>query len=186
MSHFENQNFPLKTSISSSFVSGFQKCHLFCRTTEIPTIDFHKMTSLPLPGRWAIAQPKIKILAWHFVQLLLARSSIVYIPFFISSTFWILLVFVLWKIEILIFKGQKPEISKIRDGRLVERVMSHLLVFLIAFYLKILRSRSLSKLAVFRPKIAWHNVTKTPFFENFSIGFKLLFQNAKLMLNKVS
>ena len=61
-SNFENHF--LNMPILSSFVSGFQKCHLFCRTVirNSKNLVSKKVTSLPLLGFWAIEQPKIQIL----------------------------------------------------------------------------------------------------------------------------
>ena len=65
-----------------SFVLLYDECKFQNRVS--------KNTSLPSIGFWAIAQQKIKILAWNFVKPLVTHSSITYIPFFgISIKFWI-------------------------------------------------------------------------------------------------
>ena len=83
-SNFENRNLFWKTYLSCPVLSQDSK-NVICfilRPLEIPKIEFKVVTSLPLPGFWTIAQPKIKILARNFVQLSLAHSSNIYISFF--------------------------------------------------------------------------------------------------------
>ena len=71
----------------------------------------------------------------------------------------------------MIFLGQKPKILKIRDNIFPE-CFWHLLAFLLAFCFKTLHSRSHWKLAVFLPKIEWHDVTEMPFSQNLFDGFR--------------
>ena len=141
------------------------------------------MTSLPLLGFWAFAQPNIKILAWNFVHRLVAHSSIIYIiHFYIYKTSFLGHLFL--KNQNLDFGAQKPQISKIRDSHFAEPVIWHPSVFFFAFYFKTLHSRSIWMLAVFRHKIAWHDVAKASFSQNDSTDFaENLCIGAKLMLN---
>ena len=62
----------------------------------------------------------------------------------------------------------------------------YFLYLLVAFYFGILHSRSIWMCADFRPEIAWHDVTKTPFLKSFWTDFaEIVFEDAKLMLNEV-
>ena len=117
-------------------------------------------------GCRAIEQPKIKILAWNLVHMLVAHNSIIHIPFFISIIALIFghLFLINWN---LIFEGQKPKISKIWDSHFAERVIWHLLVFGVAFNFKILHSRSNW---FFDTK--WREVTKTPLSQKLLNGFR--------------
>ena len=83
-SKFENENFLLKTYLSPPVWFQDSK-NVICFVlphSEILKIGFQKVASLPLPGFWTITQPKIKILAWIFVHLLLAHISVIRIPVF--------------------------------------------------------------------------------------------------------
>ena len=112
-SNFKKSKFPFKTYLSCPVLSQDSK-NVICfvvRQIEIPKIKCKKVTSLPLLGYCAIAQPIIKILVWNFVYMLVAHSSILYIPgfwiFIKKLIFW---AFIFKKIKILIFGGQKPKI----------------------------------------------------------------------------
>ena len=121
------------------------------------------MTSLPLPGRWAIAQPKIKILAWNFVQLLMAHSSIAYIPFLYPQHFqfcWHFFVknrnFDFWGSKARNFENPRWPFCRACN------VASFGICWL-RFTLKSYIPEAFESWPFFRPKIAWHDVTKTPF-----------------------
>ena len=144
------------------------------------------MTSLPLPGFWAIAQIKIKILAWIFVHLLLAYSYIIRIPFYwYLENVWFFGIY-FEKNWFFYFRGSKSKQSKIRDSHILDRVIWHRLVFVGCVYFKILHSRSLWKLAIFDPKSRDMPSLKRHFLISFSTDFTaILFEDVKLMLNKV-
>ena len=67
---------PPKAAVNRHKTSAteYQEFHKFPHTL--------KVTSSPLLGFSAIAQPKIKILAWNCVHLLLVYTSMLYSPFF--------------------------------------------------------------------------------------------------------
>ena len=142
------------------------------------------MTSSPLPGFLAIAQPKTKILLSYFVCGLLACISITYIPFsldklkisdFIGNYFW--------KIESLNFGGQNRKIPEIWGSHFVERKMLPCLAFLIASFFKTEHSSSLQTFAVLGAKMA---SLKRHFLKNFQTDFsEILVAGVKLMLGKV-
>ena len=154
---------------------------------EIPKIDFQKMTSLPSIGFWVISQPKIMILAWNFVQQLVTHSSITYIPVFRISIkiwfFWHLLL----KTRTFDFRASKTQNFENTRWPFCRALNFTLLCLLVAFYFKIIHSRSIWMLANFRPEIACHDVTKTPFSKKKLLnGFAdILLEDVKLMLNKV-
>ena len=117
-----------KTYISCLVLSQDSK-NAICfvvRQLEIPKIENQK-TSLPLLGFWAIAQLKIKILAWSFVHMLEANSSITHISFFGYLLYFQFLGIHFWK-KWNLDLGVKNKISKIRDMHFVEHIIWHLLV----------------------------------------------------------
>ena len=122
------------------------------------------------------AEPKTKILLWNFICVLLVgmyfeqlkvRSHV--FLFFNNMKHFYFIVNCFWKTnEILSFGGQNWQISKIRDDHFVERSIwrqFYVWHFWIASYLKTEHSSSLQTFAVFCPKMAKHDVTKTPFSE---------------------
>ena len=115
-----------------------------------------------------MAQPKAKILLLNFVCVLSVCISITNIPVFWTT--WKFRIF-FWKIEILNFGGQNRKIWKIRDSHFIGPSILRRLVFKIASYFKTEHSSSLQIFAVFWPKMAKNDVTKTPFAEKFLDGF---------------
>ena len=131
-SKFSLKNMP----ILSSFASAFPKCHL-CRRTTLKNSQTRvsKSDVITLTCFLGHCTAKNKDFGLRFCTLFLALSSIRYIPFFgyrdfwrISFRHWFDFVGIdFWKIDILIFGGQKPTILKIRDSHFVESVIWHLL-----------------------------------------------------------
>ena len=108
---FEIWNFLLKIYICRAvLVSRIPK------TSFVLTYDSYKckkcvskLTASPLPAFWGIAQSKIKIMAYNFVQLLSVHSSMLYFPFlWISKNKFILLASI-WKTKSFHLWGPKTK-----------------------------------------------------------------------------
>ena len=83
------------------------------------------------------------------------------------------------------FGSKSKKISKIRDSHFVEGSILRRLAFLIASHFKTEHSSNLKTFAVFLPKMAKHDVTKT-FSQKKIDGFsEILVADVKLMLGKV-
>ena len=108
-SNFETQKFIFRTYLSCPVLSQDSKNVIFfaVQKIELHKKRFKKVTLSPLPGFWAFAQPKMKILVWNCVHLFVTHSSITHIfPFLAIYKILDFLGFYFWKIEILIF-GKK-------------------------------------------------------------------------------
>ena len=79
------------------------------RQIEIPKNAIQKVTPSPLPGFWAIAQPKMEILAWNFFTPV--GNTYLYNEFYAIHTYTyysMFSIFYIYKIlEILAFIFQK-------------------------------------------------------------------------------
>ena len=130
-------------------------------------LRFKKVTSSPLPGFWANAQPTIQMFAWNFVHWLLLYNYILYIAFFrYLQKFWCgRNLFV--KNRSFDFGGTKTKYFENSRYAFCRTFNLEYLGVFSCFLLKNLHFRSRWILAVFRPKITWHDVTKTPFSLNF-------------------
>ena len=96
-----------------------QKCHLSLRTAiKMPNVAFQKLALSPLPFL-TITQPKMKILLWNCVYLLVVCSFISYVSVFqMTSNFWILYAFIFEKSKFSVFGAKIEKIFKIRDSHL--------------------------------------------------------------------
>ena len=147
------------------------------------------MTSLPLLGFWAIAQPKRKILAWNFGHLLITHSSMICIyGFWIYVKKRLLKHLFFWKIDIVIFwvKSQKNS-WQIQGSRFVDCVIWHLLVFVSCGLLKNPTfQKHLNAGRFFYPKSRGVTSLKRHFLKNVTTDFaEIVFEDVKLMLNTV-
>ena len=116
----------------SSFVSGFQKCYLFLRTTIRNVkncISKNDVIYFTCFFFFTTAQPNIKILLWNLLCVLSVCRFTTHIPFFgISVKFWILKALIFEKSQFWIW-GVNRRISKIRDIQIVAHSISRLLAF---------------------------------------------------------
>ena len=113
-----------------SFVSGFQKWHLFWRTTIRNSKNQVSKNDVMTINRFlGHCTARIKILAWNCIHLLVTHSSIACIPVLLDI-YKILdcLAFIFEKSKLWFFGIKIPKMSKIRDTNFVERVILHLIV----------------------------------------------------------
>ena len=107
----------------SLFVSGFQKCHLFCRTTIINTKYLSSLKSDVITF-FGHCKAKIKALTWTFAHKVIAIClHLDYIYRFLNTfkIFDFVGIYFL-KNQNLDFWGRKPK-KEIRDSRVVENAI---------------------------------------------------------------
>ena len=173
--------------ILSIFVSAFQKWPLFWRTLIInDTKCVTKVTSSPLPVFFCHCTAKNKDIALTFVCVLCIYlddihscfldilKTLNFISNYLKKKFWVLRV----KIE----KWHNPEVA------ILQNVQCYAIWrFSIASYFKTEHYSNLLTFAVFWPKMAKRDVTKTPFSQKIITGFflEILVADVQLMMGKV-
>ena len=135
-------------------------------------MHFKNVTSSPLPFFWPLYTSKKQIYCFEILYaccLYVFRSHIfrfldnLKISYFIGIHFW--------KIEFLNFGRQNNKISKTRQYHFIERSILCRWRFLIALTLKLNILAAFKHLLFFLPKMAKHDVTKTPLFQKLLDGF---------------
>ena len=132
----------------------------------MPELAFKKVTSSPYLF-FGHCTAKIKILLWNFAGGLCVCMLIAHLPcLWISWKFWIICaaIYEKWNFQ---FWGTKSEISQIRDAHFVELSILRLLTFFNCVLLQNWRFQLPSSICLFLPKMSKHEVTKTPFSQNF-------------------
>ena len=157
----------------------------------MPKIAFQKVTLSPLPGFLTIAQPKIKILLWNLVCMLVFHCLYVALQcIFQFLDNWKILDFIgtyFFKNQNFDFLGQNLKTILKNQKKTFCNVLN-LTYFGVynLFHFKIVDSLWLQTFTAFWPKIANHDVSKTSFHKKKS---QLFFWNfagrLKLMLERV-
>ena len=140
----------------------------------------------PLPGFWAIVQPKIEICAWIFVHWLLLYSSILYIPLLDLFKNFDSVGIYFRKIEILIL-GVKTQKMKTRDSHFVKRLNWHLFgVFCLRFASKPYILEAIESWPFFDPNLYGMMWLKRHFLKTKWTDFaQILCECSKLMMYKL-
>ena len=151
----------------SSFVWEFQKCYLFCRAAiRNSKSRASKSDVITTLGFWAIAHSQLKrrILAWNFVHLLVHSSITCRYSGFLDIYKNVDFLVIYFENPDFDFKGSKAKFyENPRQPFCWTCNLTPLGVCWLHFTLKVRHSRSIWMLAVFRPKIAWHDAIKTLF-----------------------